>query len=65
MIDWLARARDAQLELAMLPEVLALRRVSPNSLSAGRDTQRDKSYAQVAISALRRKRARLSGVSAT
>ena len=64
MIDWLARAREAGLELAMLPEVLALRRVSPNSLSAGRDAEQDRSYAQVAIAALRRKRARLSEVSA-
>ena len=65
MIDWLARAREAGFEMAMLPEVLALRRVSLNSLSAGRDTERDRSYVQVAISALRRKRARLGGVSET
>jgi glycosyltransferase involved in cell wall biosynthesis len=65
MIDWVARAREAGLEMAMLSDVLALRRISPNSLSGRRDAERDRSYAQVAISALRRKRARLSGVSGT
>jgi glycosyltransferase involved in cell wall biosynthesis len=65
MIDWIAQARETGMELTMLPEVLALRRVSPSSLSAGRDSQRDRSYAQVAIAALRRKRARLRGVSGT
>jgi glycosyltransferase involved in cell wall biosynthesis len=65
MIDWIARAREGGMELTMLPDVLALRRVSSSSLSAGRDSQRDRSYAQVAIAALRRKRARLNGVSGT
>lgn len=63
MIDWLARAREANLPMTLLPEVLALRRISPTSLSAGRDTERDRSYAQVAIAALRRKRALLEGAS--
>ncbi len=63
MIDWLSRAREAGFELAMLPEVLAFRRVSPNSLSAGRDKEMERGYAQVAIAALRRKRARLEGAS--
>jgi glycosyltransferase involved in cell wall biosynthesis len=65
MIDWLARAREAGFELTMLPEVLARRRVSPNSLSASRDKEMERDYAMVAIAALRRKRARLTGASAT
>ena len=51
------------MELTMLPDVLALRRVSPNSLSAGRGGEKDRGYALAAIAALRRKRARLGGVS--
>jgi glycosyltransferase involved in cell wall biosynthesis len=62
MIDWIARAREAGLAMAMLPDVLALRRISANSLSAGRDIERDRSYAQVVIAALRRKRALMGGV---
>jgi glycosyltransferase involved in cell wall biosynthesis len=62
MIDWIARARDAGMEMVMMPDILALRRLSPSSLSAGRDMERDRSYAKVAISALRRKRARPCGV---
>ncbi len=49
----------------MLPEVLARRRVSANSLSASRDKEMERGYAMAAIAALRRKRARLNGVSAT
>ena len=56
MIDWLARAREAGLELAMLPEVLALGRVSPNSLSAGRGL--------AAIAAMPRRRLRRCGENA-
>ncbi len=62
MIDWLARAREAGFELALMPDVLARRRVSCNSLSAGRDATKDRGYVLVAIAALQRKRARLTGV---
>lgn len=65
MIDWLARAREAGMELTMLPDVLALRRVSPNSLSASRDKSMDRGYAFAAFAALRRKRARQEGVAST
>ncbi len=63
MIDWLARAREAGFELVMLPDILALRRVSANSLSAGRSMTDNRGYALAAIASLRRKRAREGGVS--
>lgn len=57
MIDWLARARDAGHGLSMLPELVALRRVRPGSLSNRNNELRDKGYLDVARRAiLRRKR---------
>jgi hypothetical protein len=57
MIDWFARARAASLDIAMLPEVLVLRRIRPDSLSYGRGA-RDIGYLHVAKAALDRRRAR-------
>lgn len=63
MVDWLARAREAGFAMQLLPEVLVMRRVSMNSLSAGRDLEKDRGYVHVAVAALRRKRARLAEAS--
>ena len=45
MVDWIARARELGMRLEMMPEVLALRRIIPGSLSYGRDG-RDYGYLQ-------------------
>ncbi|MET0653733.1 MAG: glycosyltransferase family A protein [Hyphomicrobiaceae bacterium] len=55
MVDWIARARELGIRLEMMPEVLALRRIIPGSLSHGRDG-RDYGYLQVVKAALDRKR---------
>ncbi|TGQ65436.1 MAG: glycosyltransferase family 2 protein [Mesorhizobium sp.] len=55
MIDWIARVREAGLVLAMIDEVLALRRIRPGSLSYGRDPQRDRGYLEVARLAMQRR----------
>ena len=57
MIDWLARAREAGHSLSMHPDVVALRRMRPGSLSDRNNPLRDKGYLDVARRAiLRRKR---------
>jgi glycosyltransferase involved in cell wall biosynthesis len=48
MVAWLAAARACGLCLEMVPDVLARRRVSPTSLSYGRDAARDRGYLDVA-----------------
>jgi hypothetical protein len=48
MVAWLAAARAGGLRLEMVPEVLVRRRVSPTSLSHGRDAERDRGYLQAA-----------------
>jgi glycosyltransferase involved in cell wall biosynthesis len=55
MIDWLARARELDLRLELMPEVLALRRIIPGSLSYDRST-RGQGYLHVAKAALDRRR---------
>jgi glycosyltransferase involved in cell wall biosynthesis len=55
MIDWLARARDLNIKLEMMSEVVALRRIMPGSLSYGRDN-RVKGYMHVVKAALHRRR---------
>jgi glycosyltransferase involved in cell wall biosynthesis len=55
MIDWIARARERDLRLEMMPKVLALRRIIPGSLSHGRDS-RDYGYLQTVKAALDRRR---------
>jgi glycosyltransferase involved in cell wall biosynthesis len=59
MIDWLARARDLNLTLEMMPEVLALRRIIAGSLSQRHGTSGG-GYLHVAKAALDRKRSRQS-----
>jgi glycosyltransferase involved in cell wall biosynthesis len=57
MIDWLARARELNMKLTLMPEVLALRRIIPGSLSSDRRT-RGKGYLEVAKAAIDRRRSR-------
>jgi glycosyltransferase involved in cell wall biosynthesis len=57
MIDWIARARELNLVFKTIPEVLALRRMRPGSLSAARGSA-DRGYVHVVKSALDRRRAR-------
>ena len=56
MVDWISRARDLGLRLMMMPEVLALRRVMPGSMSHGFD-KRDVGYLLAVKAALDRRRA--------
>ncbi|MBL4929008.1 glycosyltransferase family 2 protein [Fuscibacter oryzae] len=56
MIDWFGRAREAGLALDVLPQVLALRRILPGSLSWGRDAQADSGYLRVVHAAMLRRR---------
>ncbi|RVD66165.1 glycosyltransferase family A protein [Mesorhizobium sp. M7A.F.Ca.ET.027.03.2.1] len=63
MIDWIARVREAGFALAMLDDVLALRRVRPGSLSYGRDPARDRGYLQVARLAMQRRAQNKAGSS--
>ncbi|MER9302810.1 glycosyltransferase family 2 protein [Mesorhizobium sp. M0293] len=63
MIDWIARVREAGFVLAMLDDVLALRRIRPGSLSHGRDPERDRGYLQVARLAMQRRAQNKAGSS--
>ncbi|MDB5507214.1 MAG: glycosyl transferase family 2 [Devosia sp.] len=58
MIDWLARVREAGHALLMLPEVLALRRIRPGSLTYQRSAADNAGYLAAARAALLRRRAR-------
>ncbi|PBB18654.1 glycosyltransferase family A protein [Mesorhizobium sp. WSM4313] len=61
MIDWIARARESGFVLDMMPDVLALRRIRPGSLSYGRDAARDRGYLEVArLAMLRRAQSKAS-----
>jgi hypothetical protein len=55
MIDWLCRARELGLCLELMPEVLALRRIIPGSLSYDRNA-RAQGYLHVVKAALDRRR---------
>lgn len=55
MVDWIARARDLGLRLEMMPEVVALRRIHPGSMSYGFD-RRDIGYLHAVKAALDRRR---------
>jgi glycosyltransferase involved in cell wall biosynthesis len=60
VVDWLARARESGARLEMLDEVLALRRIRADSLSAGRSATLDRGYLHVAHAAIMRRRAKQS-----
>ena len=55
-IDWIARGRELGLRLEILPDVLAMRRIRPGSLSYGRDSEKDRGYLHTVRRALERKR---------
>jgi hypothetical protein len=55
MIDWLARARELNIKLEMMPEVMAFRRIIPGSLSYTRST-RGEGYLHVVRAALDRRK---------
>lgn len=63
MIDWIARARESGFVLDMMPDVLALRRIRPGSLSYGRDATRDRGYLEVARLAMLRRAQNKAGSS--
>jgi glycosyltransferase involved in cell wall biosynthesis len=65
MIEWLQRARDIGMRLIELPEVLVLRRITPGSLSSGRDADRDRGYLAVAHAATLRNRQRIAKAAAS
>ncbi|MER8914438.1 glycosyltransferase family 2 protein [Mesorhizobium sp. M0761] len=58
MVDWIARAREAGFALAMLDDVLTLRRIRPDSMSYGRDPVRDRGYVEVVRLAMQRRAAK-------
>ena len=63
MIDWLARMRENGAQLAMLPQVVALRRIHAGSLTHGKTSRLAPSYLQVVRSAIERRRSRAGGES--
>ena len=56
IVDWLARARDMGMKLELIPEVLAMRRICPGSLSYGIEPDKDKGYLIAIKNSLDRKR---------
>lgn len=61
LVDWLARAREAGIALVIVPDVLALRRIHPGSLSYGRDAEKDRGYLHVVRQAMLRRKQAKSG----
>ena len=61
LIDWLARCRDAGINIDLIPEVLCLRRIRPGSLSFGRNKELDRGYLDVARRHLIRKKLNQKG----
>lgn len=58
MVDWLARVREAGHQLGMLPELVALRRAHPGSMTARGRSALAAGYLNVARAALLRRRER-------
>jgi len=58
-VDWIARGRDLNFRFEMLAEVLAFRRIRPESLSYGRNVEKDRGYLFAAKRALDRKRGKI------
>jgi glycosyltransferase involved in cell wall biosynthesis len=56
LVDWLARVRERAHRMHLIPEVLALRRVRPGSLTYSRTTERDSAYLLAARQAILRRR---------
>jgi len=57
LVDWIARIRETGARLHLLPEVVALRRVRPGSLTYKRTEATEKGYLAAARSAILRRRA--------
>lgn len=58
LVDWIARGRELGIKFDYMRETFAFRRISPTSMSYGRNKQKDAGYLQVAHAALLRKRLR-------
>jgi glycosyltransferase involved in cell wall biosynthesis len=58
LIDWLARFREQGYRMHLIPEVLALRRARPGSLTYDRDGGRNRSYLLAARQAIVRRNER-------
>jgi len=56
MVDWLARGREIDIRIEMMPGIVCMRRIRPGSLSYGRDTEKDRGYLLAVKRALDRKR---------
>jgi glycosyltransferase involved in cell wall biosynthesis len=56
LVDWLARVREQGRRLHLIPEVLALRRMRPGSLTYSRTPERDSAYLFAAPKAILRRR---------
>jgi glycosyltransferase involved in cell wall biosynthesis len=56
MVDWIARARHLGLQTDMMPEVLALRRIIPGSMTFNLGDDQRRAYLSVARAALLRRR---------
>jgi glycosyltransferase involved in cell wall biosynthesis len=57
LVDWLARVREQGHRMHLIPEVLALRRMRPGSLTYARTPERDGAYLLAARQAILRRRA--------
>jgi glycosyltransferase involved in cell wall biosynthesis len=60
LIDWLARAREQGHRMHLIPEVLALRRARPGSLTYDRSGGRNTAYLLAARQAILRRRERIA-----
>jgi hypothetical protein len=58
LIDWLARAREQGHRMHLIPEMLALRRARPGSLTYNRNGGRNAAYLLAARQAILRRRER-------
>jgi glycosyltransferase involved in cell wall biosynthesis len=56
LVDWLARVREQGHRMHLIPEVLALRRIRPGSLTYSRTPERDSAYLEAARRAIVRRR---------
>jgi glycosyltransferase involved in cell wall biosynthesis len=57
LVGWLARVREQGHRMHLIPEVLALRRMRPGSLTYARTAERDSAYLLAARQAILRRRA--------
>ncbi|MCW5715882.1 MAG: glycosyltransferase family 2 protein [Bauldia sp.] len=62
MVDWLARGRELGLRIEMAPETVGMRRIRSDSLSYGRDVEKDRGYLLAVKRALDRRRQERGGL---